>query len=68
METAQAAGGLVACFVDPATSLNAIMWTDNQTTLLGIATSSQVGTLYDWWAKRAGPTFDPYGTVEMGGG
>jgi hypothetical protein len=67
-DTGQAAGGLVACFVDPTTSLNTIMWTDNQTTLLGIASSSQVGTLYEWWEKRAGPTFDPYGTVEMGGG
>ncbi len=67
-DTGEAAGGLVACFVDPTTSLNTIMWTDNQTTLLGIASSSQVGALYDWWERRAGPTFDPYGAAAMGSG
>jgi serine/threonine-protein kinase len=50
----QVIGGFVGCYVD-SNGANTMVWTDNQTTILTIATGSRRTDLYDWWSENSGP-------------
>jgi serine/threonine protein kinase len=52
------ARGLIACHRDVSTGRNTIVWTDNQTTILGVATSTQPLALYSWWRDESGPVLE----------
>jgi hypothetical protein len=55
--------GLVACFKTG--ELATVVWTDTETTLLGIATGQTAAVLH-WWEQDAGPAPVPVGGPDMG--